>query len=50
MIFLKPSVPQDVLTMDFPVLSVSWMCVLVQDRTVYWVTDSQLMGLVIFFE
>lgn len=33
LLFLKPSVPQDVLIIDCPSLSVSWMCVLVWDRT-----------------
>lgn len=28
LMFLKPSVPHDVRTMDRPALSVSWMCVL----------------------
>lgn len=32
LMFLKPSVPHDVLTMDFPALSVTWMCVLAEDR------------------
>lgn len=35
LMFLKPSVPQDVLTMEVPVLSVTWMCVLVDDRTTH---------------
>lgn len=34
LMFRKPSVPQDVLTIDLPALSVTWMCVLVNNRTI----------------
>lgn len=50
LMFLNPSVPQDVLTIDCPALSVSWMCVLPQYRTVNCLADSQLIGMLCFVE